>query len=677
MANVFARGFVPSSGLAGASHTIDRHKPDGLNDGTAEPWGSTETDEDTYFYLTRTAPFAPRLASLVLFSPGGRAHLRDVSVVAGRMSNGQVGDWTVIRARPAGGTHYEERITIDPLPDFSIVDIEIEPDALDAGGFDTIGFACFSRSRGYRRNWLPEGRGIYVRELVFDRDPHRSIFGVGALSDLSQSLWPLLEIEEPLQRFLETTARLTSEQLSAIARECLATGAAVGEVYRRIGEHLFRYAEPELSAFFLRRALERNHRRDVHSAYLQSIYLDPAADNARIFAEAVEYHRRCHAGTAPIGHGSSSYDPDRRIQVGMVCNFFQGPGTDVLLIRALRDVDRRKLELVLYNDGEPDGDAPTDGPIIRAHHTRDLGDERLAELIKKDRIDVLFELNGHLPGARYGALAYRPAPVQINWYNWWATTGLPFIDYMVDPCDLVLAEEEPFYVERILRAPFSLSFFAVPSDAPPLAPPPVCERGRVTLGCFGANHKLNDALLDAWARLLRRNPTFDLMLKNAALGETGFQERIRRFFASRGVPASRLILRGFSDFRTMLGEYREVDIALDTWPHNGGGTTFSALCQGVPVVTWRGNRPNARTGAMLLSGLGLERLIASNAEHLAEIVETLAADVEGLKRMRGELRGVLASSNYISAENWAWNFEAIVRSAWHDRCRREQARGAT
>lgn len=152
---------------AGASDHIPHAPPALLADRTAEPWGSNETDEDTYVWLTRRPAWRPRRIELLTFSPGQRAHMRDVRVVCRRRrADGTPEDWIIVPARLRdSGRGYEERLEIPQTEDNLRLRIEIEPRAVRGQRFDDVGLACLSRSKGDRRNWLPEGRGIYVREM--------------------------------------------------------------------------------------------------------------------------------------------------------------------------------------------------------------------------------------------------------------------------------------------------------------------------------------------------------------------------------------------------------------------------------------------------------------------------------------------------------------------------------
>lgn len=149
-----------------ASNWADKAPPSHLIDGTLEPWGSQETMEDTFVFLVRPKPVKIRAVEIVLFSPGGRAHLSDVSVIGGVCDGGNgLRAWRVLPARIGNAGAYGERLTIPPGEDTQVVRLEIDYTLPELPTFDSYGLACFSASRGDRRNHLPEGYGIYIRAM--------------------------------------------------------------------------------------------------------------------------------------------------------------------------------------------------------------------------------------------------------------------------------------------------------------------------------------------------------------------------------------------------------------------------------------------------------------------------------------------------------------------------------
>ena len=70
-----------------------------------------------------------------------------------------------------------------------------------------------------------------------------------------------------------------------------------------------------------------------------------------------------------------------------------------------------------------------------------------------------------------------------------------------------------------------------------------------------------------------------------------------------------------------------IDIALDPFPCAGGTTTCDALWMGVPVVTLAGKTAVGRTGASILSNIGLAGLIARSPEQYVRIAVELSKDL--------------------------------------------------
>lgn len=160
-----------NGGVAGATVASEpRFGIHHLNDGLETTfWGSCETKEDTIFYVSRIVPYRAKVFRVVLFATEKGLHLRDVSVVATSDRVDGKEKWNLIRSRLGGLGPFREKITIPPSRDRMLVDIELDASDPRYKPYKTFGLACFSKSRGYRRNYLVFGDGIYVRELQIAR----------------------------------------------------------------------------------------------------------------------------------------------------------------------------------------------------------------------------------------------------------------------------------------------------------------------------------------------------------------------------------------------------------------------------------------------------------------------------------------------------------------------------
>ena len=109
--------------------------------------------------------------------------------------------------------------------------------------------------------------------------------------------------------------------------------------------------------------------------------------------------------------------------------------------------------------------------------------------------------------------------------------------------------------------------------------------------------------------------------------------------------------------------YREIDIALDTFPYNGATTTCEALWMGVPVVSLSGRTHASRMGRSILSAAGLADFCAESEKDFVRIARSLSADATALARLRGGLRAQLCRSALTLAERFARDFERCLDQA--------------
>lgn len=335
----------------------------------------------------------------------------------------------------------------------------------------------------------------------------------------------------------------------------------------------------------------------------------------------------------------------RPLRVGYVSPDIRQHTVGLLAKDVLAAHDRSRVSPVVYATTEaPDWVTQAVAAHTPVHDVRRLDDDALAARIRADAIDVLVDLAGHTGGNRLTAFAWRPAPVQVSWLGYFATTGLPAMDAVLLDRWHAPPGSEALFTERIVRMPrLRLCFTPFPLT-PPVGPLPALSRGTVTFGCFNNTAKLNPAVLAVWAAVLRAVPDSRLLLKWSTFHDPPLCARIRQTIADHGIAPERVEMRGHSTHARTLETYAEVDIALDPFPFTGGMTSCEALWMGVPVITLPQRRVVSRQTFAYLSAIGLGALAARTAEGYVALAAELARDLPRLAALRHSLRPRMAAS---------------------------------
>lgn len=403
-----------------------------------------------------------------------------------------------------------------------------------------------------------------------------------------------------------------------------------------------------------------------HSNYRSDMSLDQVRALAARHAEVAREYAR------PYSHWCCEPVPERTLRIGLVSGDFQRHPVGYLLLKPLHDLDRTRLEIYCYYNDEHQDDL-TARFQYNATQWRDvakLDDGQLAAQIYDDAIDILIDLAGVTAKNRLSVFAWKPAPVQVTWLGYYATTGLREFDWILADRWVLPAEEEAQFVENPWRLPDSYYCYTPPADSLPVVPLPALERGFVTLGCFNQYNKLNDAVFRCWAGIMLKLPDSRLFLKNKALGNERIRAEVEAQFAALGIERTRLRLEGVSSHGQYMRAYNEVDMALDPFPFPGGITSIEGLWMGVPVLTLKGQRFIGHQGETILHSAGLADWIADDeAEYVARALQRLA-DLPALARLRAELREQVRASSLCNAERFARNLEAAWRGMWRVWCER-------
>jgi predicted O-linked N-acetylglucosamine transferase (SPINDLY family) len=409
----------------------------------------------------------------------------------------------------------------------------------------------------------------------------------------------------------------------------------------------------------------------AHDNLLYAMQYCPGMTLADLAEAHAEYQRQ-HA--APLRSAWKPHDNVResgkKLRLGLISADFSAHPVGYFLIRALESLDRSEAEIVCYSN-RPLADAMTGRFQATAAIWRDvvgLSDAQLAEQVRADRIDILFDLAGHTDGNRLLVFARKPAPIQISWIGYEGTTGLTAIDYILADRHVLPFGSEPHYVEQVLRMPHGYLCYDPPAMAPPVGSLPALTNGFTTFGSFNNLAKISPQVVDVWAKILRSVPQSRLILQSRGLGDRTVKDRYTALFTERGVDSRRLDLRAATAYADYLAGYREVDIALDPFPFAGSTITCEALWMGVPVVTCPGETFASRHTLSHLSNIGITEIIASDLDEYVGIAAALARDLPRLATLRAGLRPRMAASPLCDGKQFAMDLAALLRVAWRKYC---------
>lgn len=416
-----------------------------------------------------------------------------------------------------------------------------------------------------------------------------------------------------------------------------------------------------------REELEREDSVENHNFLLKCYLASSRHDADDYFRESREWSRRHgHEELLPQpGEFKNNRNPDRRLRVGIVGDYFLSVIGSFTLYPFFLLYDRKKLEVFCYNFG-PDGDDLR--PVV--DHYRDIsklsGDE-FFKLVRKDVIDIMLDINGRIRTPNYfETLLRQPAPIQVNWYNLPCTVGTKAFNYAITDEYCVRKGEESAYVEKIFRMPTGTICAWHTGEPPVVPPPPVTRNGHITFGCFGDFFKVNAGVLETWAKILDRVPGSRLYLKSNNLRLRAERDRVSGFFEQRGIAPDRLDMEGMSPYNIMKRCYEWMDIGLDTFPYSSGSTTINAIRQGVPVIAINGNDWRGRSTAAVLAGAGLEEFVAPDVDGYIDKAAALAGDPARLAELRATLGRHMAASPQWDVKSFVRNFEKTLRGIWQD-----------
>ncbi len=373
------------------------------------------------------------------------------------------------------------------------------------------------------------------------------------------------------------------------------------------------------------------------------------------------------ANTAPAPQKRGRH-PDDPIRIGYVSSWFTGANYMKPVWALINNHDRSRFQVHLFSDDPADAELVgyEPGAGDRMHPTADLDNTALAGLIAEQGIDILIDLNAYSTPRRLGLFTAPPAPVTAAWFNMYATSGLPGFHYIIGDDQVAKPGDDVHFNEKILRLPISYLTFITAHRTPPVVDPPCLDNGHITFGSLIAQYKMTNQVIEAWADILTGAPTARLFLANRAMDQTQNRNWVMKRFAIHGIDPGRIDFAGSAPHYEYLGNYDRMDFALDAFPYNGGTTTMEAIWQGVPMLTFDGDRWASRTSQTLLRRTHLGDFVAESCADMVADAIRMANDPATpamLQDLRHTMRAKLEAAPVCDAPALTGAMEALLQDA--------------
>jgi protein O-GlcNAc transferase len=454
-------------------------------------------------------------------------------------------------------------------------------------------------------------------------------------------------------------------------RRALELDPACGEALSNLGGACIEFGDLVLARSHLEAALTLEPGNlPARSNLLFLLSASPGVEGVEYLNQARQYGAQVppHGPTSPCVPAPGQPGVDRPLRVGLFSGDLRTHPVGRFLESTLASLNPRLVQLTAYATA-----AQEDGLTLRLkqhvhdwHQVAALGDDALAELVRGRQLDILVDLSGHTGHGRLPIFARRLAPVQVSWLGYWASTGLPGMDFILaDPISAPPGSEGEFS-EQVWRLAKTRMCYSPPAHLPPVqaSPAPRARNGHVTFGSYQTLAKINDDVLATWRQILLAIPGARLRLQGKFLASPAARSALQARIVASGIGLERVAMLGGCAYDDYLRSYEDVDLVLDTFPFTGGTTTCEALWMGVPTLTLSGQSMVARQGASLMTHAGVPEFVVHTRAQYVQWACAFATAPTDLWKRGAAMRATVQASSVFDGRQFAAQLEAAWLGMW-------------
>ena len=348
---------------------------------------------------------------------------------------------------------------------------------------------------------------------------------------------------------------------------------------------------------------------------------------------------------------------NKKIKIGILSSDIKDAHSVTYFLRTiLLNYDKEKFEIVLFlNQIQEDITSNEISRLVdKVINVGKLNDLKAFNTIREFNLEIMIDIMGYTSRNRIELFKNRMAKKQAIWMGYCNTTGVKNMDYIITDPNLIYENEKNLYSEEVIYLPEIWNCHSGFNFKRKENPPPIIKNNFITFGSFNNPAKMNENVIDCWANILKNIKNSKLIIKCA--NKERKLDRIEKLFKTRGVLESVIFYTRIDKVEDHLNLYKEIDIALDTFPYNGVTTSFEAIWMGVPVLTMAGYNFNSRCGESINKNLNMEYLIAQNEDEYVTKAVELNSDLDKYYEIRKKIFKNSENSPLFNRDSFSKNF---------------------
>ena len=357
----------------------------------------------------------------------------------------------------------------------------------------------------------------------------------------------------------------------------------------------------------------------------------------------------------------------KTIKIGFISGDFRHHSVIFFLVDTFKYLKEKEIQLFIYNNNSIQDNFTK---LIKKYSAKWADvfyktNKELISIIRKDNLNILFDLSGHTANNRLNIFKNRCAQVQVSWCGWLASTGVKEIDYIIGDIYATPLSDQNKFSEKIYQLKniwqslsISNSDFNVPFVKNN-------SKENIVLGSLASCMRLNDSLIKIWSSILNKIPNSKLILRNKNFAIPKVRRKFIEKFDNNKINKNQLVIDGqsFNSKSEYLEFYNKIDIILDTFPASGVTTSFDASYMGVPILTKIHNKSFwFRSGESINMNLNMEEWIAKDENDYIKKTITFSENKNYLIKLKSELRNVALKSPLFDTKKFNDNFYEMLLS---------------